>query len=409
MKKIFGIIFSAEFAFVLFLTAAYFKEGLDFIPETVDLTFVFFALTLILSIWNFVRLPKLIKGTPRAIYLYLWFVVVVLLSFFATDSIFYAQEKLIKVVVVMSWSFLGIFFIIRTKDSLIKFLKGFVVIATMMTVAGLIEFFKAVAGGYYVGKLIVFDMSYLALGRTVVLGMIFLACYSFFSDDLRNKKSSIMLLVLMGIAVVVSGARMPIISFVIIIFLFSLSKIKPVKGDVKVKKTTFILIVSSVITTMVILLMGLSGKFNVVLSRISLLFTGADESSFGRLERFDVATAMILQNPIIGQGFASFPLFYNGLDKKEYPHNIFLEIQAELGIIGTVIFVSLLAYAFYRGVIIYKRNFEKLDYVQLSAIGLFIFFFLNSNTTGDITDNRILFAFMSMLIVSPFLIQKKIQ
>lgn len=411
MRKLLSIIFSGEFAFAMFLLVAYFKEGLTFVPEGVDATFVFFLITLFVSAVRLLKSPYFTRGSLGATALYSLLILSVFISYLYTDSVSYAQTKMVKMVIVTTWSLIGVFFIVRNRDSLKKFLQGVLLVSMFMAIAGLFEFYNAITGGYYDGRLDVMGMGYLPLGRTVSLGLIYLICYRFFSSgEARHNKYVVPAILFMFLAVLVGGARMPLLALLFVVILFSLTSFKFQRsGDVRIHKNTIVLIIVGSVLSFTISVASLNGMFSNVFNRMSSLFSGDDASAFGRVDRFNIAFDMIRENFLLGQGFGSFPLYFLGVDRKEYPHNIFIEIQAEMGILGTLSFIALLTYGIYQGIKVFKEKQGNIDYTQLSLIGMTIFFFLNANTTGDITDNRVLFAFIALMSVSPHLNSTKSQ
>lgn len=86
-------------------------------------------------------------------------------------------------------------------------------------------------------------------------------------------------------------------------------------------------------------------------------------------------------NPWKGNGIGMFGLMYMNEDVISYPHNIFLELFFEFGMIGVGLF-ALNLYYFFRGFFI--------NCIHLSTL----FFFINSLFSGDLSGNNFLFIFM---------------
>ena len=86
----------------------------------------------------------------------------------------------------------------------------------------------------------------------------------------------------------------------------------------------------------------------LTINRLLILFSGGDESM--RLYLFSEAISLWLQDIytiLFGAGVKSFPIFIDQNSTGMYPHNVFLEILSELGIIGLIIFLKIL-FLFYR-------------------------------------------------------------
>jgi len=63
-----------------------------------------------------------------------------------------------------------------------------------------------------------------------------------------------------------------------------------------------------------------------------------------RLNYLSAGIKMFAESPIIGHGIGSFPVYFNGIDIVNYPHNIIIEILSEVGLLGFAIFSSLVIY-----------------------------------------------------------------
>lgn len=92
--------------------------------------------------------------------------------------------------------------------------------------------------------------------------------------------------------------------------------------------------------------------------------------------------------PFLGFGIGSWPVLYNDVDKRQYPHNILLEILVELGLVGLFLFIALIIYSFS-----FFLPFNSIGYYPMKILILMLFFntLLNSMVSGDIPDNRLLF------------------
>ena len=127
----------------------------------------------------------------------------------------------------------------------------------------------------------------------------------------------------------------------------------------------------------------------IVGPRLSSLFTGTilvASSSLGRIDRWRLAIEVFLQNPL-GVGFGNFFPVSNSIETNDfkfndYPHNLFLEISSELGILGVIISI-LIILKFY-------KILKKVDY-PLYQKELLLFLFLNAMVSGDIMDSRFFF------------------
>ncbi len=102
--------------------------------------------------------------------------------------------------------------------------------------------------------------------------------------------------------------------------------------------------------------------------------------SFGRI--FENAG-----NFLFGLGIGSFGILYEGVDERNYPHNVVLEIWFELGLIGLILFMMLL--------LVY---FKKIR-LRLNFVLIFIYLLLNSLKSYSLIDLRIMFGMLSVLLI----------
>ncbi|CAM3417561.1 O-antigen ligase like membrane protein [Zobellia roscoffensis] len=123
----------------------------------------------------------------------------------------------------------------------------------------------------------------------------------------------------------------------------------------------------------------------------SLFQIGEDKSVLGRVERITFTIDYIfnsLSTFLFGNGIGSFGIIYSGQDKREYPHNIFLEVFFELGIFFLLLFLIFLFLPFF-----YKRRI---------LFKLFVFYFLlNALKSGDLVGLWLLFIFIGLLVFNP--------
>lgn len=85
-----------------------------------------------------------------------------------------------------------------------------------------------------------------------------------------------------------------------------------------------------------------------------------------------------------GNGIGSYNFVATGVDELYYPHNLFIETILETGLIGLIILLLSL-----------KIVFPQKSYFLLIC---FIYFFINSMFSGDISGNNYLFTFIAICI-----------
>ena len=101
-----------------------------------------------------------------------------------------------------------------------------------------------------------------------------------------------------------------------------------------------------------------------------------------------------LTRPFLGAGFGGFPIW--GETGVRHPHNFFIELLAELGIVGLAIG------AFLAGLAVFAIGRERRGQTVSSVAtvrAVWVFLFSCAMLSGDLTDNRMMFAFMAFCLI----------
>jgi O-antigen ligase len=123
-------------------------------------------------------------------------------------------------------------------------------------------------------------------------------------------------------------------------------------------------------------------------------------SSLKRVEKNFYSNALDLfwRSPLKGGGLGSFSMQYQGVDERLYPHNIFLEILSEMGILGLIPFLMILF-------MIIKKGINQIRTIKSSflnqigwLIGVWAIAFLNAQFTGDLVSNRLFWVLTAMVV-----------
>lgn len=123
---------------------------------------------------------------------------------------------------------------------------------------------------------------------------------------------------------------------------------------------------------------------------LMLLDPEGSESILERITEVSYSFERIFENAanfLFGSGIGSFGILYEGLDERNYPHNVVLEIWFELGLIGVILFILLLL-----------AYFKKIR-PRLNLVLIFIYLLLNSLKSYSLIDLRIMFGIFSVLLI----------
>ena len=151
----------------------------------------------------------------------------------------------------------------------------------------------------------------------------------------------------------------------------------------------------TVLAGVVVLQVAEEGTYGLALTRFSLLTSGELGDSAGlRVDFFFETIALIQIQPILGVGLGGWPSSVGLGYVRGYPHNLFLETQAEAGIVGTVLLLLLLAYSTRVSVA------SHASVQRFTALLVLCNFSVNAMFSGDLSDNRMFFWGLGLLVAA---------
>jgi len=123
-----------------------------------------------------------------------------------------------------------------------------------------------------------------------------------------------------------------------------------------------------------------------------------------RLELYQAAIRLFVQRPLLGGGTNSYS---QRTKLAEYPHNIFLEIISENGLIGLVVFLGFLGSVAWAGFRYLKTQHIKFS-PQERAIGLTVLvisltLLTEKQFSYSLTTHKELFTFLALIVNLPYL------
>lgn len=389
MKKI----FNGEVFFVLFLFSGVYKTVMSEFP--VDPTALFLALSMVCGFWRVIRRGTIDSSLVAPTLTYVGIVVLALFSLLFVADNSYSYDKTIKMAIITGWSFLGPSALMNysnPKETLNRIFGA-------ITVVGLIAGIYVISGGSantQVGFAGVGEGSYLALGRLMGASSIVLFAYFFYKK--KTKRLIVLLALILSVyTLILSGGRMPVIAFVIaaiavLMFGIQFKRVNVLEARINKKVLAF----GFVFVWIAPYLYRLIDESTFYKRFLSLFELSTGQVENNRLYFFSSAKDMITESYMMGKGIGSFRDYIGIAAERAYPHNIFLEFFSELGIVGITLFITLIVLGFVR----YFKSKKETNFYSVVIPAIFIFFFINAQTTGDINDNRYLFFTISLLNLS---------
>jgi O-antigen ligase len=266
----------------------------------------------------------------------------------------------------------------------------------LYTGSGLVFVYAALMPKFYAGYVSRYEnrdfvIKYLDIGYLagIMILLLIFAC--------RNMKPVIRLglMLISFIALVISAARGPILFLALVLFIrLAIIVIKLLKQKWRFSPRN-ILYLAGGVGGFAAAIYYLTDKYAIMLERtfkrLMLVFDPLSGSVAKRFDQIYFTLGTIFESVysfFFGLGIGSFGIVYDGVDERQYPHNVILEIWFELGIIGVTLFAILL--------LLY---FKKIR-LNLNFLLIFIFLFLNSMKSYSLVDSRVMFGILSILILT---------
>ena len=323
--------------------------------------------------------------------------------------------------------FFGIQFFLENnfnQKNIVRIYKVFLIILGLIILDIFIEYFAGsnILGfsSDYVGRIASFTRDELIIGYILSFLILFTLSY------ICNKINYFIFLILLSIFVVTSfliGERSNFLKLFFLLILFTLtftvySRKLSIKNLVVVVTSIFLIIYSS--THFI--------KDSYRGQKLFYLFSDLISSNDGKLklnikEKFTntshyplyvTSYKIFRENPLFGIGINNF---FNESHKKKYeiknkenlhysthPHQIYLEILSEVGLVGAIYFLFIFFYPIY---IFFKSMFPKKQIMILSHMLLHLFFIFPILPTGSIFGTNYGIPFWFNLSILIFLIENK--
>ena len=392
LRAAFAALFSFEFLFVLFLLAGRIKSNPHLAWLPVDMTALFFALSVIAG--ALIVMTKKVNRYGLVIAAALAaFVTWLTVSLSWTPSIIYAHQKALYSVLSF-WACAGAAVIIAADRARVRrFLTLVVVFALWYAIEGLIAYATAETRSF----LQVGGANYFLLGDLVGCGAV-IALATLIS--LRRRGTfKVMLAVLFALfffIVLVAGARQPLLGLTIALVLAAVIGFRTAPGGIAFKRFqrgAWALLLAAAVAIVALIA---TGSMTQTLARFQTLFYAEDggRSAAARQVAWAQAFDFWTSAPIVGHGVGSYPILENWVtDERRHPHNIFLETLCELGLVGLIL-LSLFLLVALRCI-----KFQRLreDALFRCIFLLAVYQCIASMVTTDLSEHRLLYSALGLL------------
>lgn len=398
MKKNIKNMLSGELFFTLFLFSGVFKESLGF---PIDISIVFLGLSIISIICKLGIRKYISKAILLPILILVIIYMVLLISYTGSPGQVYATDKIIRFTVTTIPAIVLSLFLFDNKQAILRF---FLYIASLSVILSLISIPSIIHRGSSLGFIGFNGGNY--QGLALLNGVALIIQLFYFLIEAKSKRWKTISLIAAFITAFVlfaSGSRMPILAFIVATIFVLFNSVYLTKGKIWIRKGVKILLLLPVLVVFTLPFILKSGFFETIIYRFLVLFTeeGGGDSSSGRIDRYLSAYEMMKDSPLIGTGLGSFPLYFLEEDIVDYPHNLIVEVFAEIGVIGLIICFLVFLIGFIRVLKLYKKNTWFISTYAVVAIAIFIYYLVFSMVSGDLNSNRNLYVFLAMICMFP--------
>ena len=394
-----GVLFSFETTLVLFLFAGIYKEDARFAWIPGDITVLTFGLSFVTGMYLLVRRGLVFRREAVIVTgLAILFVVWALLSYLWSPSINYSLRKVALLGSLTLWPLASFALIVsHERQRVRRFFVVLVLFSLWIAIESAVALLLAARSGIRGFVTTSLSTNYLGLGRVIGPGMLVLVTYYvYFLRGIWPRLLGAAAIGMYAVLMLGIGSRGPFLAMTVACLWIVLANMRPARN---IKQITARLLVGLAAFCLVLGVVFYFATSGAELPRTLQRLQEAREEGFEGSTRFGgyAATwAMVDEAPIWGRGIGSWPVLNGRGDIRAYPHNIFLEVFFELGIIGLLIFVGMLFYAW--RLLPPKRILQQEPWMMLVAAQL-LSAFINANISGDLNDNKLFWAFLGMMAV----------
>ncbi len=398
-----------EITLILFLSSGTFKSQFAaMFPQAPDITIIL-ALILVtgtvFSVPAFLRTaraakassasaPKFLLNSSQTFNFLLTFfslVVVMALSAFTDADNSYGPEKTVRFATLTGLALFAPIVTVQSEKNILRLIITFIIVALLMVTLG-----QTTPEG-----LTAFGANHIATGRVIGLGFLGGLYFTLRSQSrtLKNVVVRIIMLIVnivLGYGVFYSGSRGVLVALLcalgtagLIAFYFRKGRNLILTGGATV--------IAMIVTTTIFA----PDAALTMNKRIRNTVSGPiDQTAHTRVIRAEAAIDMFQKNPFTGVGIGGFDQEFNPYqsERGDYPHNLFLEVAAELGIVGLFL-ITLLIFiplrALLKGLAYGNRP------LTLLILTITVYLLVNALFSGDLNDNRFLFTALGLCLAAP--------
>jgi len=370
--------------------------------QAVDLTLLVSVLVLIVILWELSDPEVRARFFVHQYYFtafFLWVVWLLCTSLYA-PKMDWALEKGLRFALFGLTLFVAPLVMFKSKREGMTFLKTLVAIGFIGALVLVTSMLYLAATGSFVElttRLVLFSSNPIQTARFMAVCAVLTGIMMTFNEKRKFIYGLVMLVFV--VAILSTGSRGPVLS--LFATLVTLGII--VGGNLRKQVGILVLVgVLVVLTALFIIPENLSARFNVfaggelVVTRKGLVVFSTIASRWSLWGNAIELWIRDIPHFLFGSGAGGYAALFPWRDFR-YPHNLFLEVISEFGIIGLVLFLSHAIIAVKDVVRHFRKNYSQPEVLWLGAT-LTVFF--SAMFSGDINDNRLIWFFLSGLLAA---------
>ncbi len=377
-----------EICLLVFLTAGTFKlELASLLRPEVDLTVVLAA---VLALGMVVRIPlrgfRDVIPRGRLFVPFSCLALLVLVSSILNSESSYGTAKAMRFVGLTGLALVGGYAVMVDRVRLWRFLAAAGGLGVLMVLAG-----RVTSAG-----LTAFNATHIATGRVLGLGLLGALYLLLLIKSGLGRLALLGVVGVLGFGFLYAGSRGSLVALLVSIAAVGASAFGFRRGRRWVVAAAAVLAVAVAVVTFLEPVAAETMNARVV---AVLQDAGSVGAAAGRVERAEEALALFRAHPLFGVGIGGFDLargYGDGL-RGDYAHNIVLEVACELGVLGLALLVALVVPAVVEAVRSVARTRSREEFAAAAAVlAVLTYFLVNAMFSGDLNDNRLLFAGLGM-------------